>query len=122
MAGGVDQVQVVDLAVLSLVLQGRSLGLDGDAALFLDVHRVKHLRLHVTRSKAAAALDQTVRQRGLAMVNVRNDGKITDVVHQRERQLGIEKQWSAETRKGRDPQRRALNQQSLATAIVGTSL
>ncbi len=80
-AGGVDQVQVVDLAVLGLVVQGRRLRLDGDTALFLDVHRVQHLCLHVALGQASAILDQAVRQGRLAMVNMGNDGKITNVLH-----------------------------------------
>ena len=43
MAGRVDQVEVVDLSVARLVMQRSGLRLDGDAALFLDVHRVEHL-------------------------------------------------------------------------------
>jgi hypothetical protein len=61
----VDQVQVVDLPVARLVLQRRGLRLDGDAALFLDVHRVEHLGFHLAVGQAAAALDQAVGQRGL---------------------------------------------------------
>lgn len=99
MTGGVDQIQVVYLAILSLVLQCSRLCLDGDTTLFLDVHRVQHLGFHIAFGEAAAALDQAVCQRGLAMVNVRNDGEITDVIHQRERQLGIKKEWSAAARK-----------------------
>jgi hypothetical protein len=53
----------------------------------LDVHRVQHLGFHLAVGEASAALDQAVRQRGLAMVDVGNDGEITDVIHQRERQL-----------------------------------
>ncbi len=83
-AGRVDEVEVVDLTILGLVLQGSRLRLDGDAALFLDIHRVQHLGFHVTVSQASATLDQAVGQRRLAMVDVRNDGKISDVVHQRE--------------------------------------
>ena len=82
MAGGIDQVQVVDLAILRLVLQRGGLRLDGDAALLLDVHRVEHLGLHVALGQAAATLDQAVCQRRLAVVDVRDDGKITDVVHE----------------------------------------
>jgi hypothetical protein len=38
----------------------------------------------ISRSlKAAATLDQAVGQRRLAVVDVRNDGKISDVIHQR---------------------------------------
>ena len=73
MAGRVDEVEVVDLAILGLVLQGCGLRLDGDAALFLDIHRVQHLGFHVTVSQASATLDEAVSQRRLAMVDVRND-------------------------------------------------
>lgn len=81
MAGRVDQVEVVDLAVLGLVVQGCGLRLDGDTALFLDVHRVQHLRLHVTLGQTSAILDQAVCQGRFAMVNMGNDGKITNVLH-----------------------------------------
>jgi hypothetical protein len=33
--------------------------------------------------QAATALDQAVGQRRFAMIDVRNDGKISDVIHQR---------------------------------------
>jgi hypothetical protein len=77
----VDQVQVVDAAVARRVLQRRRLGLDGDAALALDVHGIEHLRLHLAIAQAAAALDDAVGQRALAVVDVGNDGEISDVIH-----------------------------------------
>ena len=82
MARCVDQVEVVNLSVLGFVLQRSGLGLDGDAALFLDVHRVQHLGFHVPRFQTSATLNQAIGQRGFAMVNVRNDRKISDVIHQ----------------------------------------
>ena len=82
MPGGVDQVEVVGLAVSGLVMQRGCLRLDGDAAFFFDVHRIQHLGLHVAQLQPAAALDQAVGQRGLAVVNVGNDGKVSDVLHQ----------------------------------------
>jgi hypothetical protein len=63
-------------------MQGSGLRFDGDAPLFLNVHGVQHLGLHVPRFESAATLDQSVRERRFAMVNVRNDGKISDVLHQ----------------------------------------
>jgi hypothetical protein len=56
--------------------------LDGDAPLFLDVHRVQDLRFHVTRFETATALNQAIGQGGFAVVNVGNDRKISDVIHQ----------------------------------------
>ena len=77
----VDQVEVVLLAVGGDVLERGGLRLDRDAALALEVHRVQHLRLHFAVGQAAAALDQAIRQRRLAMVDVRDDGKVADVLH-----------------------------------------
>ena len=56
----IDEVEVVDLAVERLVMKRSSLGLDGYPTLFLDVHRVQHLRLHVAGLKAATTLDQSI--------------------------------------------------------------
>ena len=81
MSRGVDQVEVVDLAVARLVTQGCSLRLDGDAALALDIHRIKDLRLHLAVRKAAAEVDDAIGQRRFAVVDMGNDGKITDVIH-----------------------------------------
>lgn len=80
MARSVDQVQVVALAVTRLVPEGRRLRLDGNAALALDVHRVKHLLRHFPVRQAAAALDDAISQRGLAVIDVGDDGEIADVV------------------------------------------
>jgi hypothetical protein len=85
MTGRVDQVEVVDLAVARLVLQGRGLRLDGDATLFLKVHGVQNLRAHLALLQTATALDEPVGQRGFAVIDMGNDRKISDVVHQRER-------------------------------------
>ena len=82
-AGGVDQVQVVDLPILGFVLEGRGLRLDGDAALFLDVHRVEHLLAHLAVRQTAAAGNDPIGQGGLAVVDVRDDRKIANVMHQK---------------------------------------
>ena len=78
----VDQVEVVDLAVARRVFERCGLRLDGDAALALDVHRVEHLRFHLAITQAAAALDDAIGQRALAVVDVGNDREIADVIHE----------------------------------------
>ena len=80
-AGRVDQVQVVDLAILGLVVQGRRLGLDGDAPLLFDVHGVEHLGGHLTLAQATAVLDQAIGQCGLAVIDVGDDGEVANMVH-----------------------------------------
>ena len=78
MARRVDQIQDVRLAVVGVILQPDGAGLDGDAALALQLHRVEHLILHLALFDRVAFLQQAVRQRGLAVVDVRNDAEITD--------------------------------------------
>ncbi len=57
-ARGVDDVEVVDLAVARALYAERGrLRLDGDATLALEVHRVENLRFHFAVGQAAAQLD-----------------------------------------------------------------
>src|SRR5699024_989377 len=80
-AGGVDQVQVVYLAILSLVVQSSGLGLNRNATLFLDVHRIQNLGRHLAVGQATTALDQAVSQGRFAMIDVGNNREMADVIH-----------------------------------------
>ncbi len=80
-ARGVDQVELIGLAIPGVVGERRGLGLDGDAPLPLEVHGIEHLLGHLPFRQPAAMLDETVRERGLAVVDVGDDGKVTDVLH-----------------------------------------
>ena len=84
-AGRVDQIEVVNLAVSGLVTQRSGLRLDGYPTLFLQIHGVQNLSAHLAVLQTAAALDDPVSQRGLAVIDVGNDRKISDVIHQRKR-------------------------------------
>ena len=61
------------------VVQPDRVRLDGDAALALEVHGVEDLRLHLARLQRAGELEEAVGQRRLAVVDVRDDRKITDI-------------------------------------------
>ncbi len=87
MAGGVDQVELVRMAVLRGVHHADGVSLDGDAALALQVHGVEHLGLHLARSQRSGQLQQAVRQRGFAVVDVRDDGKIAE-------ESGVHRMWA----------------------------
>ena len=78
-AGRVDQVEDVGLAVLGGVVQPHRVGLDRDAALALEVHAVEHLRRHLAHLQGAGDLEEAIGQRRLAVVDVRDDREITDV-------------------------------------------
>ncbi len=79
-AGGVDEVELVGLAVAGLVGDAHRLALDGDAALALEVHLVEELFLHVARGHRAGDLEDAVGQRRLAVVDVGDDAEVADVV------------------------------------------
>ena len=74
-AGGVDQVE--DVVV---VHDPDVLGLDGDAPLALDVHRVEVLLAHDAGVDGAGQLEDAVRQRRLAVVDVADDGEVADAL------------------------------------------
>ncbi len=77
------RVQLILAAVARLVAQRRRLRLDGDAALALEVHGVEHLGLHLAGLQPARALDQPVGERALAVVDVRDDREVADVIHEK---------------------------------------
>ena len=68
------------LAVLRLVVEPDGVGLDGDAALALEVHGVEHLLHHFALRQRAGVLEQAVGQRRLAVVDMRDDREISDVL------------------------------------------
>ncbi len=83
--GRVDQVEQIGLPVPRAILKRRGLRLDRDAALALEIHGIEHLRFHFAVRESAAQLDETVGKRGLAVIDVRDDGKISNVLHVRKR-------------------------------------
>jgi len=77
-AGSVNQVELVGLAVVRRILQPHRLQLDGDAALALQVHAVEHLLLHLALLDGAADVDEAIGQRGLAVVDVGHDAEVAN--------------------------------------------
>ena len=79
-ARGVDEVELVHLAVLGGVVHGDGAGLDGDAAFPLDVHVVEDLVLHRPLVHALGQFEDAVGEGGFAVVDVRDDAEVADVV------------------------------------------
>ncbi len=77
-AGRVDQVELVSLAVVRGVHHANGVSLDGDAALAFQVHGIEHLGLHFARGERSGELEQAVGQRGFAVIDVRDDREIAD--------------------------------------------
>ncbi len=78
-AGRVDQIEDVVLAVARAVVQPHRLRLDGDAALALDIHGIEHLLDHFARFEPAGELNQPVGERRFAVVDMGDDREIADV-------------------------------------------
>ena len=76
-AGGVDDVDVV-----AVVLEGGVLGADGDALFAFEVHRVHHALVRLLVGAEGAGLaQQAVDERGFAVIDVGDDGNVSDLIH-----------------------------------------
>ncbi len=75
-AGRVDQVELIPVAVVGFVIEADGVGFDGDTALALEVHRVEHLGHHFALRESAGDFEKTIGQGAFAVVDVRNDGEI----------------------------------------------
>ena len=78
MPRGVNEIQLVFLAIPGRVIERDTLGLDGNPSLTLKIHGIQDLFSHFTVSQATTDLDKTICKRGFTMVNVRDNGKVTN--------------------------------------------
>ena len=76
---GVDEVELVGLAVIGVIHHPHGIRLDRDAALALDVHGVQELGLHVPLLHRMGEFEDAVRDGRLAVVDVRNDREVADM-------------------------------------------
>ncbi len=79
MTGRVDKIKQIGFAIGRLELQRYTLCLDGDSALPLQFHAIKHLVGHLAFRQPAANLDKPIRHGGLAVIHVRDDGEVSGV-------------------------------------------
>ena len=68
------------MAIGCLVPHAHRPKLDGDAALAFDGEVIQVLGLHIPRLDGARALQEAICERGLAVVDVRDDGKVADFI------------------------------------------
>ena len=78
MARRIDQIKNILVPVLRPVDKPHGLGLDRDAPLPLKLHIVKHLILHLSVRQKPGLFNDPVRQRGFAVIDVRDYTKISD--------------------------------------------
>src|SRR6185503_2066104 len=75
---------VHDVDVVILVFEGGVLGADGDALLLFQIHRVHEALLGglvLVGAEGAGLFQEAIDERGLAVVDVGNDGDVADVLH-----------------------------------------
>ena len=76
--GSIDEVELIFLAVGGAVMQANTLGFDGDAALFFQIHGIEHLRGHFALGERAGKFEQAIGKGRLAVVDVRDDAEVAD--------------------------------------------
>ena len=79
MPWGIDKVELVSLTILRGVMQGDRLSFDRNATFTLDIHRIEDLSCHFAFSETTADLYKAVGNGRLTMVDMRDDGEVTDV-------------------------------------------
>ena len=85
----VDEIELELLSVARRVGHSHGVELDGNPALSLQVERIEHLCLHLALLQHAGRLDQTVSQRRLAVVDVRYNAEVANVLELQEWSLGF---------------------------------
>ncbi len=88
-AGRVDEVQAVRQPVLGGVLEPHRPGLDRDPLLALEVHGVEDLAHHLPAFDRMGQLEQAVRERGLAVIDVGDDRKVAQPVLGDDHEAGV---------------------------------
>ena len=78
--GRVDEVEAVDQVVAGLVLEADGPRLDRDPLLALEVHRIEDLAHHLAAFDRVGLLQQPVGERGLAVIDVRDDREVAQAV------------------------------------------
>ncbi len=79
MAGSVNKIKHILLAVLCRIVQGYGVCFNGNAAFPFNIHCVEHLADMITGVNDTAFFNNTVRKGGFPVVYMGNDGKISNV-------------------------------------------
>ena len=74
----VDEVELIRFAIIGGIHDANGLAFDGDSAFAFDVHTIQKLCAHVSFGHSAGLFEDTIRERGFAMIDVRNDRKVPD--------------------------------------------
>ena len=78
MSRRVDQVEHILFTVVRLIDSTDRLSFDRDTSLSFQIHVVKDLSLHLAAREKSCHLNDTVRQSGLAVIDMCDNAKISD--------------------------------------------
>ena len=79
MSRGIDEIELVSLAILRPIVEGDALGFDSDASLPLQIHGITYLFGHLPFAQATAKLYEAISNGRFAVIDVRDDGKVADM-------------------------------------------
>ena len=119
--------RVDDVDAVAVPFEGGVLGPNGDSLFALEIHRIHDAFLDLLIGAEGAGLpQQLIDQRGLAVIDVRNDGDVADLVHERIQSTegrifsrGLSRQLR-DAEYGRDYARRQLLEAIARTEWAGT--
>ncbi len=79
MAGSVDKIKQILLAIFTGVRQGHGLALYCDASFSLKIHRIEYLVPEFSLRDHTCRLDKPVCQGGLSMIDMSNDAEVSNI-------------------------------------------
>ncbi len=79
MAGRINEIKDVVFPIAGTVVQPDRFSFNGDAAVFFKVHVVENLSGHFALGERPSQFEQSIGKRGLAMVDMGDDRKISNV-------------------------------------------
>jgi hypothetical protein len=77
--GCINEIEFVEGVIGGFVIHADGMRLDGNASFTFEIHAVEYLVLHLPAGEGVGLLKQAVGQGGFAVVDVRDDGEITNV-------------------------------------------
>src|SRR5206468_2653920 len=99
--------RVDDVDPITVPMKSRVFRANGDSLLALEIHRIHNAFLDfLIGAKRARLAQQLIDQRSLAVIDVRNDGDITDFIHSRDASSGERSVDYRRDRSGVKPSRR----------------
>ena len=79
MSRGIDKVELVGFTILRGKRKRHALGFNGNATLAFNVHGIENLSGHFTLGQASTDLNKAVCNSRFAVINMGNNGKISDM-------------------------------------------